>query len=485
MRHKVAGSSVRRRFGRHTSSHAVTLVPDGVEDVIRSISAREFDIYALSVDSPSVLDEYDFAAGWISRDGSCVGAILRGPDLHDRRGFVLRRQIDARFLVTYDGAISKDPNAAAAEIVSAMRVGDPPEAIKPGAKRRPLLLDLNGRTPGEHFKLLTSTLSHRPALLALGEVYLAMPAPDANFVPDFQTANFDSRLWELYLLAAFREQGVKVAQETASPDFKIERDGDVCHVEAVTANTPSERVQGLTTPEAAPPDLRERLLGAPAARFAKTLRSKLQREYQHLPHVTGEPFALAIADFHAPGSMTWSREALPTYLYGVFAHVEEGPSGRVAVGTPVERLIDEHGIPAGLFRDSSMAWLSAVIFSNAATLAKFNRMGFLAGWRPPGLSMRREGFLFDRTPGALAPVPFDLDILSDEYAALWPHGEAWCVELEVYHNPLATRPMAFGLLPGATHWFELDGDLMCSTKWDHQVLSSMTTLTWSKEPEHS
>jgi hypothetical protein len=81
----------------------------------------------------------------------------------------------------------------------------------------------------------------------------------------------------------------------------------------------------------------ERALGAELSHhLAKTLRSKLQREYQHLPHVTGEPFALALADFHAPASMVWSREALPTDLYGIFAHAEEGPRARVAVGTPVD-----------------------------------------------------------------------------------------------------------------------------------------------------
>ena len=83
-----------------------------------------------------------------------------------------------------------------------------------------------------------------------------------------------------------------------------------------------------------------------------------------------------------------------------------------------------------------MAFLSAIICSNAATLAKFNRMGFLAGWRPPDLTMRREGILLDRTPGALAGVPFDLDILSDDYTALWqPYGEQWCVELEGVSQP--------------------------------------------------
>lgn len=36
----------------------------------------------------------------------------------------------------------------------------------------------------------------------------------------------------------------------------------------------------------------------------------------NFPHVSGKPFILAIADFQAPASMTWSREGLRGYLYG-------------------------------------------------------------------------------------------------------------------------------------------------------------------------
>src|SRR3954465_4141511 len=117
-----------------------------MQDLIRPISDREFDIYALSLDSPSVLDVCEFEGGWMSRDGSCVGAILRGPQATDRRTLILRRQTDARFVVTQEKSISKEPKEAAEEIAVAMRVGDPPEAIKPGVKRRPLLLDLKGRS---------------------------------------------------------------------------------------------------------------------------------------------------------------------------------------------------------------------------------------------------------------------------------------------------------------------------------------------------
>ena len=180
-----------------------------------------------------------------------------------------------------------------------------------------------------------------------------------------------------------------------SPDFLLERDGRVCWVEAVTANPEDPYPQGFTPPAAPPEDKTERLLGAPAERFAKTLRSKLQREYYKAPHVRGQSFALALADFHAPGSMVWSRQALPSYLYGIHIRVAEEPAGRRAFAEPVAALRGRHAIPAGLFRDPSMTHLSAVIFSNAATLGKFNRMGFLAGWRLPGLSMTSIGANID------------------------------------------------------------------------------------------
>jgi hypothetical protein len=215
----------------------------------------------------------------------------------------------------------------------AMRAGDPPELLPPSAKRRPLLLKPRPRGTSPEFELLTGTVSHLPALMAIGECYLALPNPDANFVPDFQTSNFASRLFELYLLACFREQGLVVRQDHVSPDFWVEKDGAECWIEAVTANSDIPLAGGIGDWVHAPADRNERLTGAPAERFAKTLRGKLQRNYHELDHVKGRSFALAIADFHVSGSMVWSREALPTYLYGVRADVQREGQQRRAIGT--------------------------------------------------------------------------------------------------------------------------------------------------------
>jgi hypothetical protein len=67
--------------------------------------------------------------------------------------------------------------------------------------------------------------------------------------------------------------------------------------------------------------------------------------------------------------------------------------------------------------------------------------------------------------------------------SLWPWGEAWCQELEVFHNPQAANPIPFDLIPGATHWFERDRDVECSTIWANSVLASITHLRLSNEAE--
>lgn len=448
--------------------------------LLNPISRRELDVYCLTLPSGPDFEPYEPIYHWKSKNGKSVAAILFDQEPYLFSVLILRRRIDSRFIKTHYQMGLKTKDEALAEVLEYVQVENPLEPLPSGKPKRAPLLEQGKSQIGDNFKLLTETLSHYPALMTIGETYLALPKPDSNFVTDFQTENFDSRLFELYLLAAFREQGALVSQDVPSPDFYIERKGHHCWVEAVTANSPSRFPQGLTVPTFAPEEHQERLIGAPAVRYAKTLRSKLQREYEKLPHVSGKPFAIAIADFHAPSSMVWSREALPSFLYGTFANVEMKEEKRTAVEVPIKTLLGTDNIPAGLFKNPEMSHLSAVIFSNAATFSKFNRMGFLAGWRPPGLKMIRSGIICDRTPGALDPIKFEFDVLSDEYAALWPWGEAWCQEMEVFHNPNATYPINFDLLPGACHWFEEKGERLYTTMWENSILSSETKLSWEK-----
>jgi len=312
----------------------------------------------------------------------------------------------------------------------------------------------------------------------MNQLYLSLPHPDKNWAGDCQTGNFHTRLWEAQLLAAFREQGLLVEQPHPSPDFRIQnRLGGQAWVEAVTANPVVPYNHVNTPPSEQPHDKEELFSGAAALRFAKTLGSKLQRNYPLLPHVAGKPFAIAIADFHAPASMVWSREALISYLYGMQAHTAHVDGKRVAVSIPMTELSGPSKFPAGLFASNRQGDLSAVIFSNACSIAKLNRVGVTLGAETGGLRYVRIGQLFDRAPSALEGVPFCLDIQGSDYLSMWPQGsEPWSAEMEVFHNPYARHPLLHDLLPEATHWFEDGGEILCTSYYETSVLWSQTMI---------
>ncbi|WP_210212296.1 MULTISPECIES: hypothetical protein [unclassified Mesorhizobium] len=251
-------------------------------------------------------------------------------------------------------------------------------------------------------------------------------------------------------------------------------------VEAVTAN-PAVPYNHVNAAFADMPTNREEVFfGAAALRFAKTIGNKLARRYDQLPHANGKPFILAVADFQASGSMMWSREGLIGYLLGSGATVAEVDGRPQAVPMPAEHLLGPARFPAGLFANDEHAELSAVIFTNACSMAKLNRVAISGGGAPAGHRYTRIGNFFDRTPGALKGIPFCLDITSADYRGLWPHGyEPWTAEMEVFHNPFARHPVSVDLLPEATHWFRQGGEWICSSVYEASILWSQTLITSS------
>ena len=134
----------------------------------------------------------------------------------------------------------------------------------------------------------------------------------------------------------------------------------------------------------------------------------------------GKPFIIAIADFHKPadlqnlGSMTYSHSALWPYLYGkrvVFETTEDGRGyWRMVKGD--EHIYGGKSIPTGFFDLPGAENVSAVLFSNAGTLPKFNRMGLRAGFVPENHMYIRHGFRYDPSPDAYVGITFQEDVLS-------------------------------------------------------------------------
>jgi hypothetical protein len=451
---------------------------------MKEIAASLFDVIALSLPRGLGFGDNPPVGAWLSDDDASCGALTQNGQSGAYGVLIMRRRVDEVWCVLRreDDSFTKDQAMAA--IHEQLEKPSPPAPLPPSARRRAPLWDTRNVAPSEIFKALVSP-TRRVGAWMLNQLYLALPNPDQNWASDCQTGNFHTRLWEAHLLASFREQGLLVTQDCKSPDFRVANShGCETWVEAVTANPVEKYDHYGATPVDPPRERRERVLGTAAVRFAKTIRSKLDKQYDALPHVVGKPFALALADFHAPGSMLWSREALVSYLYGFFAREIERDGIQVAEAEEVRVLPGDRRMPSGLFRSEENAGVSAIIFSNACSIAKLSRVGVSAGALLEDYRYVRIGEFFDRTPGALRGIPFSMDVSSAEYRALWnPYMyEPWSAEIEVFHNPLALHPISDKMFPELTHWREINGEIECRAFFETSVLKSHTLVLKASDP---
>lgn len=300
------------------------------------------------------------------------------------------------------------------------------------------------------FKLIKSGAHHSAARALMQEIANAFVDVDGNYVKDFQTTGFNARLWELYLFAFLHEQRFYIHREVATPDFCLVKGDIPVAVEAVTVNPTEGETAPIPTSEEQLKHLREEYM---PIKFGSALFSKLKKRYWELPHVKGKPLVLAIHDFHSNNSMTWSAPSLNSYLYGLRATWQKDESGKLTI---TENKVEKHtwgskAIPSGFFDQPGAENISAVLFSNSATISKFNRMGKLAGFGDPKVTMIRVGVRQDFDPNATEPLPFKMLIEPDKCHETWSEG------VSIFHNPKALLPIPKELFPLCAHHFLQEG----------------------------
>jgi hypothetical protein len=324
------------------------------------------------------------------------------------------------------------------------------------------------------FATVTSLEGYSPAVELMKPMMRWHEDADGNFVEQFQTTGFDTRLWELYLFAALVETGYIFDQSSAIPDFCARNAyGEFC-VEATTVN-PTRTPGGEIVPP--PPCETQEQMEAfqrqyMPIRYAGPLIAKLGKKYWERENVTGRPLAFAIQDFHAPNSMVMSRTALPIYLYGVMWDWEKNAEGKILIHP---RRVEQHAwgqktVKSGFFSLPGSENVSAVIANASATISKFNRMGVLAGFGSKRVRMVRQGTAANLDPNAEAPTVFVHDVNSPDYSETWIEG------MDVFHNPRAAHPLEPAMLPGAAHHrIDEDGQLVSLVpKW--QPFGSITRI---------
>jgi hypothetical protein len=318
--------------------------------------------------------------------------------------------------------------------------------------------------------LLRDGFSHAAAKRMLEEIGRWFPDLDGHFVREFQTSGFSARMWELYLWAAFRALNFTIDYVSAVPDFDLSKDGQRLFVEATTVSTKDSFTAAMGS--GAPPDPPDRIVTylehEMAQKFGSPLFSKLKKRDWEKPHVAGHPFVLALADFHAPGSMRWSQEALNQYLYGLKSILTPDANNRLTeMFIPGDvHVVGDKTVPTNFFAQPGAENVSAVLFSNAGTISKFNRMGVRAGFGDAWVSLIREGVLVDPQDFG-SEERFKIDVESPAYQ------EGWADELMLFHNPRALRPIDPSLFPGIGQVRIADGDY--AETGPMRVLWSQTT----------
>jgi hypothetical protein len=328
-----------------------------------------------------------------------------------------------------------------------------------------LVVDKSRLAPG--FTALMASRGYAPSRAMMDRVYAEMGDRDGNFREQFQTTGFDARTWELYLYAALTSAGYGVDPAHAVPDFVLEGHGHRWSIEATTANPAS----GATTPAPTDPGARQRYVEHELPiRLGSPLYSKLTKRYWEKRHVAGAPFAIALESFATGDALEFSETTVSEYLFGIRTIWERAPDGRLVIhNVPIaEHRIDDKVIPSGFFSLPDAAHLSAVLFSNQGTVAKFGRMAYQEGLESKGLRMVRKGLRARLDPQASEPAEFEYEV-----GTRW---EPWSEGLIVIHNPRALDPLPEDALPQATHYRRDGDDIITTSPPFHAFMSKTLTL---------
>ncbi|MBO6559454.1 MAG: hypothetical protein JJ959_02910 [Nisaea sp.] len=333
-----------------------------------------------------------------------------------------------------------------------------------------------------YFRELAERPGRAPARAVVREIGPWLAPADPHFVEEFQFHQFDQRLWELYLWASFRELGFDITQLEA-PDFICRAPGIEFAVEATTVS-PSQAGPLAAHPEPkTQAEMQEFLANYMPMKFGTPLTNKLNkidkqgRHYWEREDTKDKPFVIAVADFHKQaerhqlGSMTYTQSALWPYLYGhrVDWEIVDGELRTSAVPNPTHKY-GQKEIPSGFFDLPGSEHVSAVLFSNAGTISKFDRIGVTAGFGAPSHKYYRFGYRFNPDPNATIGIPFSVDVSDPNYE------EGWSDELQIFHNPNARIPLSHDWLSGLTQfYFDASGNQF-SLIPDHHVWSSGTML---------
>ena len=317
----------------------------------------------------------------------------------------------------------------------------------------------------------------------LEDVFESFEDVDGNFKEQFQTTGFDSRFFELYLYAYLSRSGFSTDRSHPNPDFIVTRNGTKACIEATTVNPSTSgiiakygrKIEGLT-----PTELLEYTREELPLRFGSALYSKLQKEYWKKPQCVGLPFVIAIQAFHDEGSLHFSDTALVEYAYAIRQTADWSEDGDlVLTNAKVEsHTLGEKSVTSGFFNLLGSEHVSALVFSNSGTYAKFSRMGYQSGFGNDVLKIKRVGRVYNELPDAMDASLFEYDMDDPNVVEPWGQG------LTVLHNPKAIAPLPEEFFPAAKEHVFSNGHVLTSPGGWHPFNSDTLVLDMGEMKNH-
>ncbi len=285
-----------------------------------------------------------------------------------------------------------------------------------------------------NFENLRTSDASEPARRMLDDIYQDFEDPEGNFLEQFQTTGFDQRFFEIYLFAYFSRSRYGIQRKYPNPDFLVSRAGVTVAVEATTVGPSTSGVLaklGRKVKELSPEEFQDYVDNELVIRFGSPLFSKLQKKYWELDHCRDIPFVIAIEAFHDEDALIFSDESLRKYLYGISHSASWNGDGKLRIDwTSVSaHKIGDKIISSNFFAHPDTNYISAVLFTNSGTHAKFSRMGYQNGFGCETIDIIRSGFCFNPDQNAMDSSFFSYNLQEPPFVEPWGQG------LVALHNP--------------------------------------------------
>ena len=296
---------------------------------------------------------------------------------------------------------------------------------------------------------------------------------DKKFVKEFQSS-FNSSFWELYLHSVFKSYGFQIDFTKAFPDFVITSPYSIS-VEAVISNNAKDaKAEFERNPSSDDVPNKEKIVRTATIRLANAIiykyNEKYKKNYSNYDYVKGKPFILAVAPFEQPYFWEQTNCAINHVLYGVKGYKYRNPENRICTEITdciIDPFIEKDNgseIPLGFFSDNQMEEVSAVLFSNVATMGKVRA---LTKDKDP-----REMFFSFNKFNANGYHPKSGMLPKKQYSETLDSG------LCLYLNPFAKYPLEEGFIKKFPSWqlFDFENKIPIGKSKDDELFSRMVNV---------